>query len=138
MAIGADVHLREGHVHLRERVLVLGPRLERIADHDHAGQSTLNLLLAHLVHVRVIPVDTHAIFVGRDRDVDVHFLAWLELNVDIIPLAQVRRMRSVVVEIGREDRIGRIVVTSKIVRQVELERVAAIDLQHRARKAGRI
>ena len=43
-----------------------------------------------------------------------------------------------VVEIGSEDRIGGIVVPGEIICQAKLERVAAVDLQHRARKAGRV
>ena len=61
LAIWGDVHLRDGHVHLLEFVLVLRPRLERIADHDHAGQATLNLRLGHLVHVWVVPVRPHGV-----------------------------------------------------------------------------
>ena len=136
LAFGGNVYLRDGHVHLSERVLVLWPRLERVADHDHAGQSTLNLLLGDLVHVRVIPVDPDAVFVGRDRDVDIHAIAWLELDVNIIPLTQVRRMGTVVVKIGCKDRVGRIIISGKIVREMELERVSAVDLQHGSRKAG--
>lgn len=138
LAIDGDIHLRENQVHLPERVLVLRPRLKRIADHDHAGQTTLNLLLGLLVHVRVIPVGTHAIFVGGDRDLDRHRLAWLDADIDIVRLAQGGCVRTVVVEIGREDRIGGIVANGKIIDEVKFQRVAAIDLQHRARKARRV
>ena len=138
LAIDGDIDLREGHVHLLEFVFVLRPRLKRIADHDHAGQTTLNLRLGLLVHVRVIPVGTYAIFVGGDRDLDRHRFAWLDVDIDIVRLAQVGRVRAVVVEIGREDRFGGIVANGKIIDEVNFQRVAAIDLQHRARKAGRV
>ena len=138
LAIWGDVHLRDGHVHLREFVLVLWPRLKRIADHDHAGQATLNLRLGLLVHVWVVPVRPHGVLVGRDRDVDVHRFAWLEMDEDIISLPLVGCTRSVVVEVAQEDRQGGIVADGKIVRQAELQQVATVDLQHRARKARRV
>ena len=138
LAIWGDVHLRDGHVHLREFVLVLRPRIERIADHDHAGQATLDLLLGNLVHVWVVPVHAHGVLVGRDRDVDVHAVAWRQLDVDIISLGLVGCTRSVVMEVGDELLLRWIVANGKLVRQVELEQVAAVNLQHRARKASRV
>ena len=60
------------------------------------------------------------------------------MDVDIISLGLVGCTGSVVVEVGDEGLVRRIVANGKIIHEVKLELVAAVDLQHRARKASRV
>ena len=136
--VGLKIDLREGHIDLLEFPLVERPRIERITDHDQSGKPPLNLSLAHLMLMRVVPVQPHTVLVLRDREDRLIHFAYFVLDIDVVPLTQIRSVGPMVVEVRNKDGIVGVVIRARIgqpVIDVQFQRIARPDLKHRPGEA---
>ena len=140
--VALKIHFRERHGDLAQLPLVLGPGIQRISHHNEAGQSALHLPFAHFVHVRVIPVQPHAVLIALNRNHHLHRVRMvrmrMQLDIDIIRLAQTGRVRAVIMEVGSENGIGRIIGAGQLIMKLNLQGVTGLQLQHRSRKSSTV